>query len=82
MNPYGRNDGVDDPDADGLSNLQESLVRDALFGNNPSVFGLDGVVWDYSTGPFDADSDGDGLRDKQIYGKKVDLKLRYTTNER
>lgn len=28
------------------------------------------------------DSDGDGLRDKEIDGQKVDLKLRYITNER
>jgi peptide/nickel transport system substrate-binding protein len=28
------------------------------------------------------DSDGDGIRDKQIDGKKVDLKLRYITNDR
>jgi len=70
MNPYDPNDGDDDPDGDGLSNLQEYLVRDALFGNNPSVFGLDGVVWDYSTDPFNADSDGDGLPDgfETIFG--------------
>jgi peptide/nickel transport system substrate-binding protein len=28
------------------------------------------------------DSDGDGIRDKEIDGKKVDLKLRYITNQR
>ncbi len=28
------------------------------------------------------DSDGDGIRDKMIDGKKVDLKLRYITNQR
>jgi peptide/nickel transport system substrate-binding protein len=28
------------------------------------------------------DSDGDGIRDKEIDGKKVDLKLRYITNDR
>jgi serine protease AprX len=70
LNPYDPNDGDDDPDGDGLSNLQEYLVRDSLYGNNPEVFGLFNVIWDYWPDPFDPDSDGDGLPDgfEVIYG--------------
>lgn len=58
LDPYNPYDGAYDPDGDGLSNLQEYLVRDTLYGYNPS-----GITWDYSTDPFDADSDDDGLPD-------------------
>jgi len=58
LDPYNPNDGDDDPDGDGLSNLQEYLVRDSMFGNNMS-----GYVWDFSTDPFNPDSDGDGMPD-------------------
>lgn len=70
LDPYDPTDGDEDPDGDGLTNLQEYLIRDALFGNNPSVFGLTGVVWDYSTDPFMADTDGDGMPDgfESIFG--------------
>jgi len=88
LNPYDPTDGDEDFDGDGLSNLQEYLVRDALFGNHPSSeplfiaawYGrthdpLSGAdystmpfspgypVWDYSTDPFNADTDGDGMPD-------------------
>ena len=71
LNPYDPNDGNEDADGDGLSNLQEYLVRDGLYGNMPSQFGYtDAVVWDYSTDPFDADSDDDGMPDgwEVLYG--------------
>lgn len=58
LDPYNPYDGSQDPDGDGLSNLQEYLVRDSLYGNNRS-----GVTWDYSTDPFNSDSDGDGMPD-------------------
>lgn len=88
LNPYNPTDGDEDADGDGLSNLEEYLVRDALFGNPPyteplflavwyggvhnPLSGLDFStmpyaaafpVWDYSTDPFKADSDGDGMPD-------------------
>ncbi|MCO6400976.1 MAG: S8 family serine peptidase [Verrucomicrobia bacterium] len=85
LNPYDPTDGDEDADGDGLSNLEEYLVRDALFGNHPSgyprfdsawnrgvplgwlfperPFAYQQPVWDYSTDPFSADSDGDGMPD-------------------
>lgn len=86
LNPYDPTDGDQDADGDGLSNLQEYLVRDALYGNPPTSFPLFEMawngyvplgwpfgggrphtenipVWDYSTDPFNADSDGDGMPD-------------------
>ncbi len=85
LDPYDPTDGDEDPDGDGLSNLQEYLVRDALFGNHPTSydrfdsawnrhvpllwqfpdrpFAHQQPVWDYSTDPFNADTDGDGLPD-------------------
>ena len=71
LNPFDPNDGNEDADGDGLSNLQEYLVRDGLYGNMPSQFGYaDPVVWDYFTDPFDADSDDDGMPDgwEVMYG--------------
>ncbi|MCS6771490.1 MAG: S8 family serine peptidase [Kiritimatiellae bacterium] len=70
LNPYDPTDGDEDADGDGLTNLQEYLIRDALYGNNPIVFGLPNVIWDYSTDPFDADSDNDGMPDgfESLYG--------------
>ena len=71
LDPFNPFDGDEDPDGDGLSNLQEYLVRDALFGNHPGDFSGFSVLWansvfptwDYSTDPFNADSDGDGMPD-------------------
>jgi hypothetical protein len=88
LDPYNPTDGDEDADGDGLSNLQEYLVRDALFGNHPSSeplflavwygrphdpltgadystapFAPNYPVWDYSSDPFNADSDGDGMPD-------------------
>ncbi len=58
LNPMDQLDGTADEDGDGLSNLEEWLVRDNLTGINP-----DGLVWDYPSDPFDPDSDGDGMPD-------------------
>lgn len=63
LNPSDPTDAEADPDGDGLTNLQEYLIRDSLYGNNPSDFGLPGVIWDYSSDPFNWDTDGDGLPD-------------------
>jgi len=63
LDPYDPTDGDEDPDGDGLTSLQEYLVRDALFGNPPTDFGGTPAIWDYSTDPFDSDSDDDGMPD-------------------
>ncbi|MCB1070232.1 MAG: S8 family serine peptidase, partial [Kiritimatiellae bacterium] len=58
LNPLDPSDADDDYDGDGLSNLEEYLVRDGGAGNQP-----DGVVWEYSTNPFNPDTDGDSMPD-------------------
>ncbi|MBU0679071.1 MAG: hypothetical protein KJ626_13255 [Verrucomicrobia bacterium] len=72
LNPYDPTDSDEDADGDGLSNYDEYLVRDALTGHSPLEFDLlyhiiwnmeQWPVWDYSTDPFNADSDGDGMPD-------------------
>ncbi len=66
LDPYNPYDGAIDSDGDGLSNLEEYLVKDGLYGHPPSEFdptGHGGVIWQYSTDPFNADSDGDGMPD-------------------
>ncbi|HMP74672.1 MAG TPA: S8 family serine peptidase [Kiritimatiellia bacterium] len=92
LNPSDPTDADEDPDGDGLTNLQEYRVRDALFGNHPTSFSdynyawnshvpvgwqfparpysVNYPVWDYSTDPFNADTDGDGMPDgfEVLYG--------------
>ncbi len=67
LNPYDPTDADDDPDNDGLSNLQEYMVRDNMYGNHPTDFTTNAVyqqvIWDYSTDPFNPDTDGDGMPD-------------------
>jgi len=65
LDPSNPADALLDYDGDGLSNLDEYLVRDALTGNHPSTFDpfFSGVIWDYPTDPFNSDSDFDGLPD-------------------
>ncbi|HIE10924.1 MAG TPA: hypothetical protein EYP62_04865, partial [Kiritimatiellae bacterium] len=65
LNPYDPNDADEDYDGDGLSNLEEYRIKNGLAGNPPGTFDPDyaDVVWDYSTDPFNPDSDGDGLPD-------------------
>ncbi len=60
LNPSDPTDADEDPDGDGLTNLQEYLVRDALFGNHPSQFsdfhaawyGYAPVRWRFTARPF------------------------------
>jgi len=72
LDPYNPNDGDEDYDGDGLNNLEEYLVWNAQYGNPPGSFDTNYgyVVWDYSTDPFNPDSDGDGMPDgwEVIYG--------------
>ncbi|HMO51721.1 MAG TPA: S8 family serine peptidase, partial [Kiritimatiellia bacterium] len=98
LNPLDPSDAHEDYDGDGLTNLEEYLVRDGLFGNHPTNYPIfryqwygnlnwfDGLfdswsfnytpfryqvpVWDYSTDPFNADTDGDGMSDafETLYG--------------
>lgn len=65
LDPYNPFDGAVDSDNDGLSNLQEYLVQDGLFGNAPGTFdtNYNNVVWQYATDPFNPDSDNDGIPD-------------------
>ncbi|HMP89555.1 MAG TPA: S8 family serine peptidase [Kiritimatiellia bacterium] len=58
LNPLDPTDADEDYDGDGLTNLEEYLVRDGLIGNPPP-----GYVWDYYPDPFNPDSDGDGMPD-------------------
>lgn len=45
LDPYNPTDGDEDADGDGLTNLEEYRVRDALAGNHPSSFPGFGLVW-------------------------------------
>ena len=66
LDPCDDSDGIRDDDGDGLSNLEEYRVAtDDPPGHHPSSFdpALGYVVWDYTTDPFDADSDDDGMPD-------------------
>ncbi len=62
-NPY---DGAIDSDGDGLSNLQEYLVLNGLYGTPPAL-----TSWNYSTDPFDPDSDDDGMPDGWEVAKQL-----------
>jgi hypothetical protein len=59
LNPLSPSDADDDYDGDGLTNLEEYLVRNNLLGAScdPSL------IWDYTTDPFNADTDADGMPD-------------------
>lgn len=50
LNPNDPNDAFEDPDGDGLTNLEEYLMKDK---------------WGQSTDPHTADTDGDGWNDKE-----------------
>jgi len=67
LNPLDPLDADLDCDFDGLSNLQEFLVRDAQYGNDPLSFDPElnpiSVAWRYSTDPFLHDTDEDGMPD-------------------
>ncbi|HMP72123.1 MAG TPA: S8 family serine peptidase [Kiritimatiellia bacterium] len=83
LNPLDPTDAHEDFDGDGLTNLEEYLIRDGLIGNMP-----EGVIWDYYSDPFNPDSDGDGMPDgwevyhglhpmDPILTKDGDLEYRY-----
>lgn len=57
LDPLNSLDGTVDSDGDGLSNFEEYLVRDNLIGVT------NGLLWDYSSNPFNPDSDDDGMPD-------------------
>jgi hypothetical protein len=71
MDPLNANDADLDCDGDGLTNLEEYLVRNELIGNPPVSFdpSLANTAvsfmsrWLYSTDPYLADTDGDGFPD-------------------
>jgi len=67
LSPLNALDAGLDCDGDGLSNLQEFLVRDGQFGNDPLSFNpsLNPIlaVWKHSSDPFNFDTDGDGMPD-------------------
>ena len=65
LDPLNHLDADLDCDGDGLTNLEEYLVMDALIGNHPSLYSPDfaEIVWDRPTDPFNPDTDGDGMPD-------------------
>lgn len=60
LDPLDPTDADKDYSGDGMTNLENFLVRDGLgsFGQPPP-----GVVWDYWLDPFSTDTDGDGMPD-------------------
>ena len=71
MDPMNPNDADLDCDGDGLTNLEEYLVKNELIGNPPVSFDPSLAAptlapftrWLYSTNPYDPDTDGDGFPD-------------------
>ena len=69
----GIKDGVDDVDADGLSNQEEAAAKTELAVNDTEGDGLlDGRERDIGTDPLTTDTDGDGLTDAAEVDVKAD----------
>lgn len=68
LDPLNASDADLDCDGDGLTNLEEWLVRFSLVGNPPVSFNpiyadFPDALWFYSTNPYIADTDGDEFPD-------------------
>ncbi|MEE8522978.1 MAG: carboxypeptidase regulatory-like domain-containing protein, partial [Thermoanaerobaculia bacterium] len=73
LDPNDPNDAFDDPDGDGLSNLQEFELGSDIFASDTDADGIDdGREVELGTLPNDPDTDRDGLDDGQELARGTD----------